>query len=485
MDLSHRRLVLLSLPSREPVHDSERGHLPSCRSRFLGLLSRATPRSLLFHPQRAGGRGEDALVTVVPLNAEAGRLLLQDLLDHALPRRLGRTLGLDDYAISDLRMHYFSSLQSSTTSALVSSSRSAVAMRTDCSCVPASSTTDGCSAMRRSTRTRSPSPPNGGTAPSSNSGESTASSSSVARRTFFPPSTWSRTFRKSIRSEAGRTTRMCPSGALSTSVFATACRGSPSACASSDARSVCGCESSSYSTPALSRTLVRSAIAERKDGPSWRRMPAVSGGACGSREDFLDDLVHVLLGRSVIRDAGAEADATADARIREPDLTCLIDVTENRFVSVVQRVEVSVVPAKADRAQLDRSEQLERRLRLDQLGKQFRLCEVLGDRGAEGTEAVVAQGQPELQRSEPAGELDGLVEEREPLDRVVARRLHVLRAVGEGALRGVGVSIEEDAAVEWLVEPLVRVQRDRVGLRHAGELLRRYQRSRSAVSPVD
>src|SRR5207253_6866367 len=145
---------------------SVRRGLPSSSS-----LPRAGLRlARLLDPQRARRWGEDALVAVIPLDAEPGRLLLQDLLDHSVPRRLRRSLGLDDHAVSDLRVHY-SSLQTSTTSALVSSSRSAVARRTDCSCVPASSTTDGCSATRESTTTRSrPAPPKGGTAPRSNSG---------------------------------------------------------------------------------------------------------------------------------------------------------------------------------------------------------------------------------------------------------------------------------------------------------------------------
>jgi hypothetical protein len=83
---------------------------------------------------------------------------------------LRRPLGLDYHAVTDLRAHY-SSLQMSTICASVSSSRPAVWSRTDCSCEPTSSTTEACSATRESTRTRSRlAPPNGGTAPSSNSG---------------------------------------------------------------------------------------------------------------------------------------------------------------------------------------------------------------------------------------------------------------------------------------------------------------------------
>ena len=99
--------------------------------------------------------------------------------------------------------------------------------------------------------------------------------------------------------------------------------------------------------------------------------------------------------------------------------------------------------------------------------------------------SVVLEGEPQLERAEPAGELDRLVEEREALDGVVARRLHVFGAVGEREPSDLGVAVEEDAAVERLVEPFVRVERDRVGLRHARELLRLRKCGRSAVGAVD
>jgi hypothetical protein len=63
------------------------------------------------------------------------------------------------------------SSQMSASSASLSTTRSAVFRRSDCSCVPASSRTDSLSQILRSMSTLSPNAPaNGGTAPSSNCG---------------------------------------------------------------------------------------------------------------------------------------------------------------------------------------------------------------------------------------------------------------------------------------------------------------------------
>src|SRR5438093_10936452 len=60
--------------------------------------------------QRARCRREDALVAVFPVDPEARRFLLEDLLDHSMPWRLCRPLGLDDDAVSNLCTHFYSSL---------------------------------------------------------------------------------------------------------------------------------------------------------------------------------------------------------------------------------------------------------------------------------------------------------------------------------------------------------------------------------------
>src|ERR671935_753209 len=112
--------------------------------------------------RRARGRGDDALVPVLPANAESWRLRLQHLFDRAGARRLGRSLGLEDDGVSGPSFHH-SSWQMSATSARAMRMSSAVGIRTDSSCDPASTTTDSRRARRSSTMTRSCwLPPTGG-----------------------------------------------------------------------------------------------------------------------------------------------------------------------------------------------------------------------------------------------------------------------------------------------------------------------------------
>src|SRR4029450_2466924 len=118
---------------------------------------------------------------------------LEPLLGPPAPSRLGRPLGLDDDAVSNLRVHLLllahvddlglgqcqqgRSLQPHRplVRGRLAHDRAlpgaALPRRTAPSGQPASSTPERCSATRESTRTRSRlAPPNGGTAPSSNSG---------------------------------------------------------------------------------------------------------------------------------------------------------------------------------------------------------------------------------------------------------------------------------------------------------------------------
>jgi hypothetical protein len=68
--------------------------------------------------KRAGGRAEDALVPVVPLDSQPRRLFPKDFLDDSVPWRSRRSLGLDHDAVSNLGGHHSSS-QRSTTSVVV------------------------------------------------------------------------------------------------------------------------------------------------------------------------------------------------------------------------------------------------------------------------------------------------------------------------------------------------------------------------------
>ena len=78
----------------------------------------------LLDPADAGRRREDGRVAVVPADAQARRLVGDDLLDDAPPRRLRDALGLDHDPVSNVRSHC--STSSAATLALPSSSRKEV-----------------------------------------------------------------------------------------------------------------------------------------------------------------------------------------------------------------------------------------------------------------------------------------------------------------------------------------------------------------------
>jgi hypothetical protein len=119
------RIVFATKPAAEEpeVEPAERGRSSSAgelnrRASPRRPLARSRPRAgrgaalavpslrpsrLRLHPHRSGRGDENALVAVVPVHAAAERLLLQDLLDYTLPRRLRTALGLDHDAIFRLR----------------------------------------------------------------------------------------------------------------------------------------------------------------------------------------------------------------------------------------------------------------------------------------------------------------------------------------------------------------------------------------------
>ncbi|HEY3010747.1 MAG TPA: hypothetical protein VGJ63_22180 [Micromonosporaceae bacterium] len=147
--------------------------------------------------------------------------------------------------------------------------------------------------------------------------------------------------------------------------------------------------------------------------------------------------------------------------------------------------EMHAGPAEADGTQVDRREPLQRRLGIDQVREQQSLAQVLPDRGSERLEPVVPQRQPELERPEPTRRLQRLIEEGVRLDAVLAEWLDVPSLERERPSGGGRIAVQQHPAVQRLVEPLVRVERQRVGLVESGEGLGHGERGRHAVRPVD
>ena len=147
------------------------------------------------------------------------------------------------------------------------------------------------------------------------------------------------------------------------------------------------------------------------------------------------------------------------------DTSVAIDLMQDRRV-------VGTSDAEAHRAQLDGREALEPRLRVDEPRKFLRMLQIAADRLPERAEPVIAEREPELQRTEAPRELERLLEDREAFDGVVAQRPCVVGGERERLPRQRGVAVEQQADVDGLVEPLVRVQRNRVRPAEAGESVR-------------
>ena len=99
--------------------------------------------------------------------------------------------------------------------------------------------------------------------------------------------------------------------------------------------------------------------------------------------------------------------------------------------------------------------------------------------------AVILQRQPELERAEAPRQLHRLLEKGEPLHRFVAEHAHIVAAVREGRAGHCRIPIEQAAAVDRLVQPFVRIERQRIGLLQPAKLFGHRQRSESAIGAVD
>src|SRR5918994_950624 len=92
---------------RDPFRlDAEGG--PATRWGARNDASAASARLLLplrLDPSDPGGRRQDRLVPILPADADAGRVLLQDLFDRTPARRLRSSLGLDDDGVTGLSVH--------------------------------------------------------------------------------------------------------------------------------------------------------------------------------------------------------------------------------------------------------------------------------------------------------------------------------------------------------------------------------------------
>src|SRR5215813_10689661 len=103
---------------------------------------------------------------------------------------------------------------------------------------------------------------------------------------------------------------------------------------------------------------------------------------------------------------------------------------------------------------------------------------------AERFHTVVPQGQPQFESTEPARQFDRFLKKREAFNRVVAQNTGVVAGVRESFARSVTIPIKQTTAVQWLVQPLVWIEGDRIRQFQALEPVARGQCGQSAVGAV-
>src|SRR5579884_874310 len=125
--------------------------------------------------------------------------------------------------------------------------------------------------------------------------------------------------------------------------------------------------------------------------------------------------------------------------------------------------------SKANGAQFHRCEQFQIRVLLNARSKLLSVRQVPANRVTKGIQAVITQRQPQLQRAKAAREFDGLIKKCEALDGILTERLGVIACMRKRPARCFGIAEEEAAAIERLIEPLVRIEGKRVGEVEGGE----------------
>ena len=236
--------------------------------------------------------------------------------------------------------------------------------------------------------------------------------------------------------------------------------------------------------PGAGEILPRTPAVTRRD----RRLRACSPQSARRGEHLGHDGVDVGLGGPVVDQARPEREATAHRGVGEVDPPPAHHPEQQLLVQPVQLgVGAPAVAAvtEADGAERDRGEPLQLRAGVDRRGEPPGQREVGPDGVPVRTHPVVAQREPRLECAEAPRQLERLLEEGEPLHRVLEQRPGVVAGVRERRLRCPGVSIEQAATVERLVQPLVRVEGDGVGEPHPLEGLGDGERRERAVRPID
>ena len=217
-----------------------------------------------------------------------------------------------------------------------------------------------------------------------------------------------------------------------------------------------------------------------------------STGVAADADDDRRDRVDVRRRGPEVHDARAQRVAAADDGVRDEQLAAALQPIEQLAVDRVEaRVDGRIADRRgelgrhvAERRDAERlREQLELRRAPHGVGQRPRQAHVVADHRAIAAGADLAQRQPHLQRAEAARVLRPVVDVvRDALVEVVVRRM-----VGERGAQVLGVADQRAAGLERRVEPLVRIDGDRIGEADAGEIGRRVlgRGGEPAVGAVD
>ena len=203
---------------------------------------------------------------------------------------------------------------------------------------------------------------------------------------------------------------------------------------------------------------------------------------------MLDDPAHVSLGARRVEHAepdGVTASQPGTGDQRRPALFQGPGQGQPAALGL-GLVAAGPLPPEADDAQHRGRHQGEVRMAADQRLGELGQAEAALDRGPERGQAEGLHGHPDLERPEPAGQLQATVGE---VDLAVAVGVVVVEVVGvngERALQPGAVADQDTAALHRLEQPLVRVQGHRVRALDPGQQLPslRSQRREAAVRRV-
>src|SRR5579872_1822726 len=157
---------------------------------------------------------------------------------------------------------------------------------------------------------------------------------------------------------------------------------------------------------------------------------------------------------------------------------------ENGLIQLIHTSGGSAI-SEADSAQSNGSQSLQQRLGVDAFRELLAQAEVLGKRLSKGVQPVITQREPESEGAKGPRQFDRFFEDGESFDGVLRRRSRVFAGMREGAAGCRWIAVEQASAAGGLIQPFVRVKRQRVGAVDSAKCLGHGKSGQRPVSAVD